>query len=406
MGQTFLEGIRVLKVRHLANIEIPLSGERVKHVILTGKNGSGKTSVLDALARHFQFVVSGVYNTQAEIEHLIDIYAANVEEARQKGKDVVAEKEKLDRCKIQLLQWAEGAIGLYDYSALREKYFAGDFILAYYKADRMTSVEISDTIEKVSLQDSYSMEETPGKKLVKYMVSMKATGAMAGQEGKAERAKEIEDWFRRFENILKRVFHDEELRLQFDIESFAFSILESGHEPFNFNEMSSGYSAVFDIINDLIMRSEKRGRNIEGIVLIDEIETHLHLELQRTILPMLTELFPKIQFIVSTHSPFILSSLEDVVIYDLEKGTLVENGLCGYPYEGIVEGYFHADRLSVELSERFQRYKELAAKKNLTDAECVEILDLQMALDEIPDYLVPDIAAEYSQMKLELESRG
>ena len=79
---------------------------------------------------------------------------------------------------------------------------------------------------------------------------------------------------------------------------------------------------MFDIINDLIMRVEKKGDNTEGIVLIDEIETHLHLELQKEILSLLVQMYPKIQFIVSTHSPFILSSIDNAVIFDLEKKTL------------------------------------------------------------------------------------
>ena len=78
----------------------------------------------------------------------------------------------------------------------------------------------------------------------------------------------------------------------------------------------------------IIIRMEKRtGRSFKfempGIVLIDEIETHLHLELQKRILDLLTTIFPNIQFIVSTHSPFILNSLENVVIYDLENHLLV-----------------------------------------------------------------------------------
>ena len=58
--------------------------------------------------------------------------------------------------------------------------------------------------------------------------------------------------------------------------------------------------------------------------------------LQKNILPILTELFPNIQFIVSTHSPFILNSISNVVIYDLENKTLVntEEGLSNIPYEG------------------------------------------------------------------------
>ena len=60
-------------------------------------------------------------------------------------------------------------------------------------------------------------------------------------------------------------------------------------------------------------------KTLEGIVLIDEIETHLHLELQRSILPFLTEMFPNLQFIVTTHSPFVASGLENVVVYEPEK---------------------------------------------------------------------------------------
>lgn len=88
-----------------------------------------------------------------------------------------------------------------------------------------------------------------------------------------------------------------------------------------------------------------------GIVLIDEIETHLHLDLQKKILDLLTTVFPKIQFIVTTHSPFILNSLENVVVYDLENHILVEDGLANVPYDGIVEGYFKADTMSSLLHE-------------------------------------------------------
>ncbi len=57
--------------------------------------------------------------------------------------------------------------------------------------------------------------------------------------------------------------------------------------------------------------------------------------MQKEILPILTKIFPNIQFIITTHSPFILSSLDNAVIYDLENKTLVENGLRNLPYEGL-----------------------------------------------------------------------
>ncbi len=50
------------------------------------------------------------------------------------------------------------------------------------------------------------------------------------------------------------------------------------------------------------------------------------MELQRKILDLLTSIFPNIQFIMSTHSPFIINSVDNAVIYDLEKKILVKNG--------------------------------------------------------------------------------
>lgn len=53
-----------------------------------------------------------------------------------------------------------------------------------------------------------------------------------------------------------------------------------------------------------------------------------------------------IQFIVSTHSPFALNSLENIVIYNLEERILIKDGLVDIHYQGIVEGYFKTSELS------------------------------------------------------------
>ena len=76
------------------------------------------------------------------------------------------------------------------------------------------------------------------------------------------------------------------------------------------------------------------------------------------------------------------------------------------PYEGIVEGYFKADRLSEELREKFSRYKMLVSRNELTDEEYEEIEQLEYYLDEIPDYLAKELTTEYSRLKLEFFNRG
>ena len=265
-------------------------------------------------------------------------------------------------------------------------------------------------VEKVNLKKGYRISENPRHDFLKYLLDLKMTQALAASNNKPEKAERIKEWFDKFQQLLRDIFENDTVRLIFDEDTFRFSIEMDGREPFDFNTLSSGYAAVLDIVVDLIIRMESQGNRVfdftvPGIVLIDEIETHLHLELQKKILGMLTTIFPNVQFIVSTHSPFILNSLENAVIYDLEKHLLVENGLANIPYEGIVEGYFESDCMSDSLKEKFEQYKYLATKKPLTDDDLEQISRLEMYLDEIPDYLALGITTEYQRLKAQLRNR-
>lgn len=72
--------------------------------------------------------------------------------------------------------------------------------------------------------------------------------------------------------------------------------------------MSSGELSVLAIFAELLKQADKINQPIEvvnGIVIIDEVDKHLHLKLQKEILPNLFKLFPNIQFIITNHSPFV-----------------------------------------------------------------------------------------------------
>ncbi len=378
MEQTFLTGIHINKIRHLSNIYIPLSADTRKNLILTGKNGSGKTSVLENLADCI-------------------FYTADPTERRDDIEQVTISNPVLEDITVSCISVKK----------LEEKYRSGQLILAYFEDLHRLIVDVPNNVAKITPHPFYDRYDKPSRELVKYMVSLKATQAFAKNEKISQRAKEIEEWFQRFENILRLIYDNNSLKLNFDIETFQFTIAIDGLEPFDFNTMSMGYAAVFDIIGDLMMRMESQRRyDLEGIVLIDEIETHLHVELQKRIVPILTELFPNIQFIMTTHSPFVLNSAPNAVVYDLEKHMLVENGLTNLPYEGIVEGYFGADLLSQELREKFEKYRKLVQKSDLTDEDFAEAAELEMYLDEVPDYLALGIATEYSRLKLEFANKG
>lgn len=413
MEQLYITNVTIEKVRHLKDISIPLADDRIRHLILTGKNGSGKTSVVESLAEYLNNVYYDEYferrkewleSKKRKRDQAIK-EGADESEILKLEKEMHHTKEDLERSRAGLeLQFNKETGSIH---ALKEKYH---YILAFYRADRIFKAEQPKHVEKIQLRDDYDLQEFPRDEFVKYLLDLKMTEALASNNGNSEKADEIREWFDKLEELMKEVFADDTVQLVFDEDSFQFHILQQGKEPFDFNTLSSGYQAVFDIVLDIIMRMQNQTKrsfdfNLSGIVLIDEIETHLHLALQKNIMPLLTTIFPNIQFVVTSHSPFILNSLENAVIYDLENHTLVRDGLDDVPYDGIVEGYFGADKLSAKLREKFERYKYLVQKEKLSDDEISEIAGLELYLDEVPDYLALDIATEYQKLKLEFMNR-
>lgn len=411
----FITNISIKKVRHLKDVNIPLCDKKKKHLIITGKNGSGKTSLLEAISIFLNSVTTSENPMKAI--HGLQYYQNRLKEI-ENGSITVSEKEIRETKEyIEFFQeqvkntaagiWLSMDCPLED---VRPAFEQGQFVVADYKADRIFSAIVPQHVEKVELKNEYLIQDAPREQFIKYLLDMKMTQALADSSGKHDKADQIKNWFTKFESLLQTLFDDKSVKLDFDEETFKFHIHMDGREPFDFNTLSSGYAAVLDIVVDLIIRMEKHTKrtfdfSIPGIVLIDEIETHLHLELQKKVLEFLTTVFPNIQFIVSTHSPFVLNSLPDVAIYDLEKHILVENGLADVPYDGIVKGYFSADTLSATLRQKYERYKELADKTDLTEDDYEEIADLELYLDEIPDYLALDITTEYQRLKNKMRVR-
>ncbi|MCR5380695.1 MAG: AAA family ATPase [Lentisphaeria bacterium] len=378
MFKYYIKKIHIGQVRHLKDVDIPICEDKSRHLILTGRNGSGKTSVLQAVKRALTWDIAF---------YRLETITNKNNEFKESGKDI-----KL--------------IFNVSHETIVKKFSEHKVLTAYFEDERKFAPSQGKVIEKVELKNSYSIDDKPGGLFIKYLLDMKMTEALSKNNGHQDKALQINEWFGKLEKLLQRLFEDKELKLLFDEDTFEFKIQEPDGKLFDFNTMSAGYAAAFDIIVDLMMRMEKNSNksfhyDMPGIVLIDEIETHLHLELQKLILPMLTELFPNIQFIVSTHSPFVINSIDNATIFDLEKKTLVPNGLGNIPYEGVIDGYFEIDRLSETLRNKFEEYKTLCQKKKKTDLDYAKAAELEAYLDEVPDYLAIDFASEYSRRKLE-----
>ena len=100
----------------------------------------------------------------------------------------------------------------------------------------------------------------------------------------------------------------------------------------DFETLPAGYRRAFDIVFDLANRSFLLNKNCNpnGVCFVDEIDLHLHPSLAQEMLDRLCRAFPRIQFIVSTHSPVVLSNFrqdEDNIVYQLGRA---ENNIAEY----------------------------------------------------------------------------
>ncbi|WP_400078760.1 AAA family ATPase [Winogradskyella sp. R77965] len=107
------------------------------------------------------------------------------------------------------------------------------------------------------------------------------------------------------------------------------------HKPVGIEKLSSGYLSIMAMMSDMLIRLSRQQpkvedlSNLKGVVFIDEIDIHLHPNFQKHFVQQLTEAFPNVQFIVSTHSPIPLlgapkNSVICVVKRNVENGTYLE----------------------------------------------------------------------------------
>lgn len=399
----FVRKIIIDRLFHLKDLEISIPDSAYPHLIITGKNGSGKTMLLNSLSHFFQLCVNeskkiGFSRPHPEsfMDEHIDTIATRSAVLYPSGKSSLN------------LSWSfmdgKMATHFYDYERTIDNIRHDDFIMAYYQADRSFKM-----IEPVSPQKPVvvtdDIRHNSSEQFINFLVDLKFQELLAISNKDVQRQSEINSWFNTFEGLLRRLFEDVSLTLQFSQQdSYSFKVCTKG-QTFGFNEMSDGYKAALNIVADLILRMHKQGKlsdvfNKEGIVLIDEIETHLHLSLQKMIMPFLTGVFPNIQFIVTTHSPFVLSSMPNAVAYDLEHQEVISN-LTEYSYEALAEGYFGVKSPSSYSEMRLNDFRCLLEKAQWSEADRIKIKNLKEDFEKIPEVVSPLIVGEYKRLSIQ-----
>ena len=175
--------------------------------------------------------------------------------------------------------------------------------------------------------------------------------------------------------------------------------------------LSQGYQSTIAWIADLIgqmyldLGEAIPLEDMEGMVLVDELDLHLHPTWQVRLIPVLKRVFPRMQFIVTTHSPMLLPALErhEIVMLRLnENRNVVAESPPASPKlmtgSEIYSSFFNIQKLYPnDLGDELRRYTYLSSDPTRTDAEEAEMLGLQKKLTDAGlDLGLPPVPRETS----------
>lgn len=381
------------------DIAVPnLNGKPFSHLILTGKNGSGKTTILKGLEQHIGLRLingndSDGFIDEERLNFLINQFTISnrIDELKQVQNKLLISKS----IKIALNQ----NINFTD--------FKGKSIFSFFVANRkanprevVTPTKGVDFSGQLILRDSTTFFTQQFKQ---FLVNKKVDQAFEQLNSNHEGVLKIDRFFDVFVKILRRFADDNSLQLIFENKQFEFYVTLKDGRKITFNQMSEGFSAFISILVDLLIRVDLIRSAVNdntydpcGIVLLDEPETHLHIKAQYEVLPILTEFFPNVQFIVATHSPAVISSIKNTTVFDLTSQHTVNDEIVGSSYSELMVTHFGLDNEFSPIADKIIHNVETAVKDNKENKPILK-QQLETIFRENERYLSPTL-------RLELES--
>lgn len=321
---TYFKKLTLHRWRQFENVEIDFDSNLT---VLTGKNGCGKTTILNVLGRHFGWNISFV-STPYISKKKKKKFWADVWDTIESDFEIPPNAKKVGDIKYN----SEQSCNLLVPNNTNQP----NYNLQYHNQQPVKGITIPShrpvatyhTIQNIPINPRTNQQQfeefqqlliqtygsgnvrNPGIVLKQSLISLGVFGF--GNQNVAPNQEYI-DLFEGFQGVLRKILPPEigfqklEIRMP-DI------VLITNQGPFNIDAMSGGINALFSIAWQIHMYG---ANNDMCTVLIDEPENHLHPSMQRDFLPSLKQAFPNYRFIVATHSPFILSSLPDASVYAL-----------------------------------------------------------------------------------------
>ena len=370
MEDVFITGINVTKYRNIENLNIELPANSRTHLIITGKNGSGKSSLITLIADSF--------NNILEDNKDID-FSENWIHRITRGDNLIYLYFNADSSKENKI----GSVKFSDITNIGKILFIN--IPAEHLFNTVKAPDITNIKKRYNDINLSKPHVTAYHNIIQTMVTMRIQQLEAKENKDEKLYNQSVKWFNTLNNVISIIYDTKDIELKYIPLEYNYKIIHNGI-GFDFNQMADGFSSFFRIVSELMEKMDYYtdygcDYTLPGIAFIDELETHMHVSMQKMALPFLTEMFPNIQFIVTTHSPFIINSIENATVYDLSIRESLENP-SQYSYESIIEGYFDIDMYSKIMKDKLARYRELAFNAR-SDEEKLEFSKLRVELQAI-----------------------
>ena len=169
--------------------------------------------------------------------------------------------------------------------------------------------------------------------------------------------------------------------------------------------LSSGFRTLIGMVLDIAYRMailnpflrDEILNETPGIVMIDEVDMHLHPKWQWNIIKALKKTFPRVQFIVTTHSPIVVASCKDenLILLNPKEESKYKKSLQGWQVDDVLEEIMQTGNRSPETMKQLEQLKELSYKKKRFELTSHEQKQYEMIKKELRKSLPEnDIAIE------------
>lgn len=372
--------LSLTNITHFSQLNIDLS-KRITCII--GENGSGKSSILKAIA--LSLVGTDKKRINASHKSIVNLLKINGLDAKNETKEwaltgeIALTYNETYRNEVHF-QFEYGELSIRDEGAfenIQGIYYFPNLVLAFPqlqgKNENGNGISLID-MDKPNLKDIraliYGESENPFEKLEAWIATLFAKG----NQNEREKSKEHAIIAQLFEIIsdvtasevrFKTVIYEGENQI-------VWVSIPDAANGIPLSLISQGYSNVFGWIGYFMKRLAEVNPDADNftqcpaLVLIDEIDTYLHPKWQKDILQILADKFPHTQFIVTTHSPLVVTHLnnekDDVAVYLIDKEKIEVIKVSGWDISSTLSEYFGVERRPIyyqaQIDDLFAEFEE------------------------------------------------